>query len=213
MKMIKDKCNVLKCMYYILGLICSVYFMYSLIENRKHVLFFDKLILFIMILIIIIDCCTNVFAKECKRNIGEILLSSLLWSITICLCDIRGVIVLIIIGTIFFYYLSKIKHGETQLSIFIIFLYLFIISFFSQLFDYKYRLVGKYEIAFIFVDLCLIVASVCLYYSEWKDVIKEAIILNKKLKRITSKKAKTDIGYAWVIIIGVVLGLRIIMTG
>ena len=201
----------------ILLVLVSVYFISSLIYNSKHLPIPANVLMWSMIVFIAIDCLMYIYGNYKENVLENKIIRGCVWAVAVCSCDIKGILVLLIITLAFFMFLSQEKRRilDIPCTFMISCICMECVSIIGLLFDGEYQYIGNLLNNSLAIDILLIV-SVVLYISSDKitsvivkipSIEKNKVIDNNDTEQVLEKDKKAI--YVSIALVGIILGLHI----
>ena len=201
----------------ILLVLVSVYFISSLVYNSKPLSIPANVLMWSMIVFIAIDCLMYIYGNYKENVLENKIIRGCVWAVAVCSCDIKGILVLLIITLAFFMFLSQEKRRilDIPCTFMISCICMECVSIIGLLFDGEYQYIGNLLNNSLAIDILLIV-SVVLYISSDKitsgivkipSIEKNKVIDNNDTEQVLDKDKKAI--YVSIALVGIILGLHI----
>lgn len=201
----------------ILLILVSVYFISSLVYNSKHLSIPANVVMWSMIVFIAIDCLMYIYGNYKENVLENKIIRGCVWAVAVCSCDIKGILVLLIITLVFFIFLSQEKRRilDIPCTFMISCICMECMSILGLLFDGEYQYIGNILNNSLAIDMLLII-SVILYINSDKitsvivkipSIEKNRIIDNNDAEQVLEKDKKAI--YMSIALVGIILGFHL----
>ena len=198
------------------AMLISAYVICTYVYKNIHINISMNILMWGMIGAILLDYILYICGNYAENVLENKIIRGIIWCVTISLCDIKGIIVLLIATLLFFVFLSN--ERRTYLDIPFIFMIscasMEAISVIGILFDSEYRIVARALNNSLVIDFLLIFSVIIYIYADkfQKLISKIPSIEKEKQLEIYSNDGTEDILkkiiYVAIIFLSVVIGLH-----